>query len=123
MPQRDFFRVANFAMIFFAACLHAAAGLPQAGGGSHGRAFRAAQHIGRGFSLPETARDRFKEAHESWFPSLNRACRLPTEQNSFSAAQRQCVPSAFRKRTASYRSQLRGDALAESRLSPEQHAD
>ncbi len=34
-------------------------------------AFRA-----RSFSLPDTARERFNQAHEYWFPKLNRSCGL-----------------------------------------------
>jgi tetratricopeptide (TPR) repeat protein len=53
---------------------------------------------------------------------LKRSCGLQTGQSNFSAAQRQCVLAAYRKRAQSYRSQLRDDALSESTLSPEQHA-
>ncbi len=44
------------------------------------------------------------------------------EQSNFSVEQRRCILSGFRNRAASYRSKLTGDALVESRFSPEQHA-
>jgi uncharacterized protein YecT (DUF1311 family) len=77
----------------------------------------------RSFSLSDADRDRFRKEHESWFPTLIRSCRLQAEQASFSAAQRQCVLSSFRKRTELFRSQLRGDALVESSLSPQSCQD
>ena len=75
----------------------------------------------RSFSLVGNARERFQQAHNEWFPALSRSCGLQTGQSYFSAGQRQCVLTAYRKRSQSYRSQLSGDALAESRLSPDQH--
>jgi uncharacterized protein YecT (DUF1311 family) len=76
----------------------------------------------RYFTLDETARDGFSRAEEDWFPSLNRTCRLLRTQDTFSPAQRQCVYTAYETRAALFRSQLSGDALAESELTPEQHA-
>jgi tetratricopeptide (TPR) repeat protein len=76
----------------------------------------------RSFSLPETAREAFNQAHEDWFPKLDRSCGLKMEQSNFSTKQRWCILTAFRNRAASYRSKLTGDALVESRLSPEKHA-
>jgi tetratricopeptide (TPR) repeat protein len=75
----------------------------------------------RSFSLVGTARDRFQQAHDEWFPALTRSCGLQAGQAYFSAAQRQCVLTAYRRRAQSYRSQLRDDALVEASLSPEQH--
>jgi tetratricopeptide (TPR) repeat protein len=75
------------------------------------------------FSLPENARDRFEQVHENWFPSLSRACDLQEGQSNFSFEQRQCVLNGFRRRADSYRSLLRGDALLESKLTPEQHVE
>jgi tetratricopeptide (TPR) repeat protein len=75
----------------------------------------------RSFSLVGNARERFQQAHDEWFPALKRSCGLQTGQSYFSAGQRLCVLTAYRKRAQSYRSQLSGDALVESRLSPEQH--
>src|ERR1019366_1726393 len=74
------------------------------------------------FSLDDTARQTFDQAHEAWLNSLNQTCRLPANQSNFSSIQRTCVVTAYRKRTELYRSQLSGDALSESSLSPEQHA-
>jgi uncharacterized protein len=69
----------------------------------------------RYFSLPESDRHSFDQAQQDWLDSLNWKC--PTAQNP-----EQCVLTAYHERAASYRSRLAGDALAESRLSPEQHA-
>jgi Putative peptidoglycan binding domain len=76
----------------------------------------------RRFSLADAERPRFDSEHENWFPTLNRTCRLTANQSNFSPPQRQCVLVSFAKRAESYRSQLRGDAVAESRLPPDQHA-
>jgi uncharacterized protein len=69
----------------------------------------------RYFTLPESDRQAFDQAQQAWLDSLNQKC--PTAQN-----QQQCVLSAYHKRAAGYRSELGGEALAESHLSPEQHA-
>lgn len=74
------------------------------------------------FSFDETARGDFDKAHDDWFQSLNRGCRLQADQINFPSVKRQCVLTAYRERANSYRSQLNGDALYESKLSPEQHA-
>ena len=63
-----------------------------------------------------------RERKRSRIQSLNRTCQLQPWQTSFSPQQRQCVLVAYRRRTELYRSQLKGEAFAESRLSPEQHA-
>ena len=82
----------------------------------------ASAYWARSFSLDEAARDGFTRAQEDWIQSLNRACQLQPWQSTFSPAQRQCVLVAYRKRAELYRSQLHGDALSESQLTPEQHA-
>jgi uncharacterized protein len=69
----------------------------------------------RYFSLPQGDRQAFDQAQQAWLDTLNQTC--PKAQN-----QEQCVLAAYRKRAAGYRSQLEGDALAESHLTPEQHA-
>jgi uncharacterized protein len=69
----------------------------------------------RYFSLPESERQAFDNAQQDWLDSLNQKC--PRTSNP-----PQCVLAAYHSRAASYRSQLRGDALAESHLTPEQHA-
>jgi tetratricopeptide (TPR) repeat protein len=74
------------------------------------------------FSRPVSDRDAFKRAHEDWLQSLNQACRILPDQFSYAPNERQCVLNAFRTRIEAYRARLRGDALAETRLSPEQHA-
>jgi uncharacterized protein len=69
----------------------------------------------RYFSIPESERPAFEQSQQAWLDSLNQTCpRAPNPQ--------QCVLSAYHKRAADYRTQLDGDALAESRLTPEQHA-
>jgi uncharacterized protein len=68
----------------------------------------------RYFSLPESEREAFDKAQQDWLNSLNRSCpRAPNPP--------QCVLAAYHKRASGYRSQLTGEALAESRLTPEQH--
>ena len=69
----------------------------------------------RYFTLPEGQRQGFDQSHLDWLNSLNQRC--PRAQNP-----RECVLTAYQRRAAAYRSQLAGDALAESRLTPEQHA-
>ena len=69
----------------------------------------------RYFSLPEGERQSFDQAQQDWLNSLNQKC--PREQNP-----QQCILAAYHRRAVAYRSQLAGDALAESRLTPEQHA-
>jgi tetratricopeptide (TPR) repeat protein len=75
------------------------------------------------FSLPEAGRDAFKRSHEDWLQSVNRNCQLLSDQVSYPPQQTRCVLRAFRTRTDAYRLRLRGDALAESNLSPEQRAE
>jgi uncharacterized protein len=68
----------------------------------------------RYFSTAENEREAFDKAQQDWLDSLNRKCpRAPNPP--------QCVLAAYHSRAAVYRSQLAGDALAEARLSPEQH--
>ena len=67
------------------------------------------------FTLPESQREGFDQAHQDCLQALNQRC--PRAQNP-----RECVLGAYDKRAAAYRSQLVGDALAESHLTPEQHA-
>lgn len=82
----------------------------------------ASAYWARTFSLDEAARQGFTRTQEDWIQSLNQACQLQSWQGDFSPAQRQCVLVAYRKRTELYRSQLRGEALSEAQLTPEQHA-
>jgi peptidoglycan hydrolase-like protein with peptidoglycan-binding domain len=75
----------------------------------------------RYFSLAENDRATFWEDQDNWLKSLNQKCRL-TNSPPFSRQQTSCVIDAYRGRAALYRSKLTGDALAESRLTPEQLA-
>ena len=70
----------------------------------------------RYFSLTQSDRQAFDQAQQNWLDGLNQTC--PRAHN-----QRQCVLSAYHRRAAGYRAQLGGDALAESRLTPEQRAE
>jgi uncharacterized protein len=76
----------------------------------------------RYFTLQEGQRDQFAQALSQWFDSLGPACGIDDQQTDFFPDQQRCVLDAYKKRTVSYKSQLSGDALAESLLSPEQHA-
>ncbi|MDR3413470.1 MAG: hypothetical protein P4L87_21365 [Formivibrio sp.] len=69
----------------------------------------------RYFSAAPSDRPAFDDAQQRWLDFLNQTC--PRAQDP-----RQCILSAYHKRAASYRSQLSGDALVESRLTPEQRA-
>jgi hypothetical protein len=73
----------------------------------------------RYFSLRENDRAFFWEDQEKWLSSLYQSCGL-IDLPSFSRRQISCVIAAYRKRAELYRSKLTGDALAESRLAPEQ---
>ena len=74
------------------------------------------------YSLPESERNGFDQAQENWLKALNQACQLSSQQDTFLPTQQQCVLTAYTRRAAGYRSQLNGDARAESKLTPEQHA-
>jgi Putative peptidoglycan binding domain/Tetratricopeptide repeat len=74
------------------------------------------------YSVPETARDAVSRSHDDWIQAVDRTCRLPARQPVYSPQQRQCVLNAYRVKANAYRSRLRGDALAEIRLSPEERA-
>jgi TPR repeat protein/uncharacterized protein len=69
------------------------------------------------FSLSESDRQAFDQAQQRWIDSLNVTC-----QSKPQSQQRQCILSAYQNRASGYRNQLNEDALAESRLTPEQHA-
>jgi peptidoglycan hydrolase-like protein with peptidoglycan-binding domain len=75
----------------------------------------------RYFSVDESGRATFWEDQDKWLRSLNQKCGL-SNSPPFSAQQTSCVIAAYRGRAALYRSKLTGDALAESRLAPEQLA-
>ena len=72
------------------------------------------------FSLPEENRGHFDQDQQHWIWGLSDACRITGREPT--PAQTQCVLGTYHDRAAKYRSRLRGDALAELRLTPEQHA-
>jgi peptidoglycan hydrolase-like protein with peptidoglycan-binding domain/uncharacterized protein YecT (DUF1311 family) len=74
-------------------------------------------HWARNFSLAESDRAAFWKDQDKWSKSLDKKCRLSGPP--FSQKQKSCVIDAYRKRAALYRSKLSGDALAESKLTPE----
>jgi peptidoglycan hydrolase-like protein with peptidoglycan-binding domain len=75
------------------------------------------------YSLPESARDDLSRAHDNWIQEVDRKCQLSARQPSYSPQQRQCVLTAYRTKADAYRSRLRGDALAETKMSPETRAE
>src|SRR4029077_20627227 len=69
------------------------------------------------FSLPQDERQDFDQAQQRWLDALNQTCgNRPRSQQIL------CVLLAYHSRAAGYRSQLNENAVAESRLTPEQHA-
>jgi tetratricopeptide (TPR) repeat protein len=74
----------------------------------------------RYFSLNENDRRRFSGDQDQWFASVARKCRLTNQKPPFPREQISCVIAAYRGRAAAYRSKLTGDALAESKLNPQQ---
>ena len=75
-------------------------------------------HWARYFSLDEDDRAAFWKDQDKWTKSLDKKCQLSGPP--FSRKQKSCVIDAYEKRAAQYRSKLRGGALAESKLTPEQ---
>ena len=75
-------------------------------------------HWARNFSLKEADRAAFWNAQDKWSKSLDKKCRL--SEPPFSRQQTSCVIAAYKERAALYRSKLTGDALAESKMTPEQ---
>ena len=55
--------------------------------------------------------------------SMKQRCALPVPPQPITQSHVRCVISAFRNRAAMLRSKLKGDALAESNLSPEEHME
>jgi peptidoglycan hydrolase-like protein with peptidoglycan-binding domain len=74
-------------------------------------------------ALGEDGQKAFDQAQQDWLDNLKQVCRLNAQQGAFIPSQQQCVLDAYRKRATAYRSQLHGDALDESRLTPEQRAE
>jgi tetratricopeptide (TPR) repeat protein len=75
-------------------------------------------HWARNFSLDKGDRAAFWEDQDKWSRSLNQKCGLSAPP--FSRQQTSCVIDAYKERAALYRSKMSGDALAESRMTPEQ---
>jgi uncharacterized protein len=72
----------------------------------------------RYFSLDKDDRASFREDQDKWYTSLDQKCQLSAPP--FSRQQTSCVIDAYKERAAQYRSKLRGAALAESEMTPEQ---
>lgn len=73
-------------------------------------------------SLDDSQKKAFETEQQGWRASLDASCRPPRGAGSFSGEQRVCVIKAFHDRAGVLRTRLSGDALDESRLSPEEHA-
>jgi uncharacterized protein YecT (DUF1311 family) len=71
-------------------------------------------------TLSEQQQKAFDRDQDHWSNLLNQTCL--SSGGDISTEQQQCVLQGFHKRAAELRSRLKGDALAESKLSPEQHA-
>jgi uncharacterized protein len=74
-------------------------------------------------SISEDGQRAFEQAQEGWLNNLRKVCGLSSQQAGFLPSQKQCVLGAYHRRADAYRSQLRGEALDESRLNPEQHVE
>jgi hypothetical protein len=71
------------------------------------------------FTLEEGPRKAFWQSQDEWVQSVTRKCNLTVQiWNS----QRECVVMTYRARANALRSKLTGDALAETKLLPEQRA-
>jgi S1-C subfamily serine protease len=81
-----------------------------------------AAYWARLFLLDQASQDGFVQAHKQWHQSVYRSCGLTLDQATWSRQQGDCVLGAFQARARLYRSQLSGDALIESQMSPEQRA-
>jgi hypothetical protein len=71
------------------------------------------------FTLEERPRKAFWQSHDEWVQSVTRKCNLTVQ---ISNSQRECVVRTYRARANALRSKLTGDALVETRLSPEERA-
>ena len=70
-------------------------------------------------SLEDVERNAFWQQHQEWIASLSAACRLT---RTMSRAERECLINAYRARAKMLQSRLSSDALAETKLEPEQRA-
>jgi peptidoglycan hydrolase-like protein with peptidoglycan-binding domain len=73
-------------------------------------------------SLDRVDRQAFARDEIFWIRELTRACALPPAPSRISTDQKSCVLRAYHERAEFYRRELNGDALAESKLGPEDHA-
>lgn len=73
-------------------------------------------------SFDEVSSNAFAQAQTQWFFSLYPKCALASEQATWRSKQADCVIGAFRARAREYQSRLRGDALVETQLSPEERS-
>jgi Putative peptidoglycan binding domain len=64
----------------------------------------------------------FDQEQDRWRASLNSACSVQVPSSTFVPSQQGCVIRAFHSRATALRSLMSGDALIESKLSPEDHA-
>lgn len=64
----------------------------------------------------------FDRGQDRWRAALNSACSVQVPSLTFLPSQQECVIRAFHSRAAALRSLMSGDALIESKLSPEDHA-
>lgn len=65
----------------------------------------------------------FHQDQQTWRDSLNTRCALQRNMSAFTEDQKKCVLEALHKRATILRASLSGDILAESRVTPEQHAE
>src|ERR1019366_4327917 len=73
-------------------------------------------------TLTDAQQNEFDQDQDRWRGWLNDKCTLrPPYASDISLDQQRCVINEFHSRAAKLRSQLTGDALTESTLSPEQH--
>jgi hypothetical protein len=77
----------------------------------------------RFFSLAGMDRADFWQEQDKWLQSVSKICQIVHRQPSFSRREVSCVVNSYKGRASIYRSKLTGDALAESKLKPEQLAD
>jgi uncharacterized protein len=74
-------------------------------------------------TITEAQQKAFDQNQDRWRSWLNNRCLQPPPfAGDISQDQQRCVISEFHSRAAHLRSRLTGDVLAESRLTPEQHA-
>ena len=73
------------------------------------------------FSIPGELRPTFDQREQFWRYSLDQICALPSQLTPITRAHVDCLVSEYHSRAKMLRATLKGDALAESRLSAVQH--